>query len=213
MRKETLIFILVLILTLGFSGCGIIQRIQDEIDIANVFADFAPGFTGVLEGDDSLPKKAQDTLASQVSLKVEVGNDLNTSSSDVFISDNPFSVQFEIKNVSKDDFIVFLTATDRDEVLPELQDEWDKYDLLRSQDISNISIFADGTKLDEDTTFDRDTISDIRGIIDVGNNVATLQAQLEMDINEIPHSGYLKAGLRKSGDDWKIDSLKIVLNP
>ncbi len=213
MRKKPLIILFLIIFTLGISGCGIIQKIQDQIDIANSFADFAPGFSDVLEGSDDLPQNAQDSLASQVSMEIEIGPENNTSSSDISISEEDFSVHIKIENVSKSDFIVFLNATDRDEVPADLQDEWEKYDYLRSQDISNISIFADGTSLDDDISFDRDTISDIRGIIDVGNNVATLQAQLEMDINTVTYSGYLKADFIKSNDDWKIEALEMKLQP
>lgn len=213
MKTKLLVIIFLIIFTLSISGCGIIQKIQDQIDIANSFADFAPGFSDVLEGSDNLPHNAQDSLASQVSMEIEIGPENNNSSSDISISDEVFSVHIKIENVSKSDFITFLTATAKEDVPVALQDEWDEYDKLRSQDISNISIFADGTPLDEDISFDRDTINDIRGIIDVGNNIATLQAQLEMDINTVTYAGYLKAGFIKSNDDWKIEAIEIKLQP
>ncbi len=213
MRKKTLIFVSLIIFALGFSGCGIIQEIQDQIDIANSFADFAPGFSDVLEGENELPQKAQNVMASQLSMEIEIGPENNNTTSDIIISDEDFSVYIKIEDVSKDDFITFLTATEKGDVPTALQDDWEEYDKLRSQDISNISIFADGTPLDGDISFDRGTISDIRGIIDVGNNVATLQAQLEMDINDVTYSGYLKAGFIKVNEDWKIEAIEIKLQP
>lgn len=212
MQYRLVVLFLIPFLILTFSGCGIVQEIKDQVSIANTFADFATSFSGALSGENDFPQKAKDTLASSVSMEMNVGNeDVNTTIFGLDNNETPLSISFKIENVPRDDFITFLTAIHSDEVPEDLRDAWEEYNYLRSQNLENIIISANDTTFDEDTSFDTDTIRAIRAMIDVGKNTATLQVSVQMDINEIAYSGPLKIDLIKNGDEWKISNLELDL--
>lgn len=209
--KLRLILVLLCILAISMSGCDFLQKLMDQIEIANTFADFAPEFSDLLSGDrSSLSSTAKNALASTLSM--EIGIDSETSSAKWLIDVvPPFSTHIKITGVEKEDFLTFLTATDIEDVPEDLQEEWEKFDELRNQDISDVSIYANSTVFDDETSFDGDTIGVILEIITVSNNIGTLQAFMSMKINEYSYEGTFKAGLIKSGDDWFIDNLELNL--
>ncbi len=210
MKDRIIPVLLAALLIFSLSGCGIVQEIRDQVDIANTFADFAPGFSEVLEGAGVLSSKAADTLDSSVSMEIEV----NPPPEAALLDNNDYlEISISISGVSKEGFIAFLEAGSKESAPDELPDEWEEYDELRNAGISNIIVFANDTPFDEDTEFNSDTISAIRGMIDVNGNEGILQALLEMEIGELTYDGNLVVGFIKVDEDWKINSLNIELSP
>ncbi len=209
MKNRIIPVLLAALLIFSLAGCGIVQEIMDQVDIANTFADFAPGFSKVLEGAGVLSSKAAGTLDSTVSMGIEV----KPPEAALLENNDYLDISISISGISKEEFITFLEAGSKENAPEELQDEWEKYDELRNHGVSNITVYANDTPFDEDTEFDSDTISAIRGMIDVNGNEGTLQAILELDIGDKPYDGNLVVGFIKVDDVWKINSVDIELFP
>ena len=207
--KVSILLLGLLVFTL--TGCSTVREFVDQIEISNQFSKFAPEFAEVLENQGSFSSSAEGTLFSTVSLEMaieglpEAGGVLTQNEINYF--------SFKIENVSREKFIVFLTANEKEEVAEELQEKWEKYDYLRSQNLSNIEIYSEenGTKFDDDTSFDSGTIGQIREIINVKNNTAELTAYITMEINDDPYSGSISGGFIKN-EEWKINSLELNLS-
>jgi len=207
--KVSILLLGLLVFTL--TGCSTVREFVDQIEISNQFSKFAPEFAEVLENQGSFSSSAEGTLFSTVSLEMaieglpEAGGVLTQNETNYF--------SFKIENVSREEFIVFLTANEKEEVAQELQEKWEKYDYLRSQNLSNIEIYSEenGTKFDDDTSFDSGTIGQIREIINVKNNTAELTAYITMEINDDPYSGSISGGFIKN-EEWKINSLELNLS-
>ncbi len=210
MRSKIFIVVLSAIFIFSISGCGIVQQILDQIDIADTFGDFAPDFSDVLQGTGDLSNKAKEAVDSHVSMTIEVnppGEEDNLTTLD---NNDYLEITISISEVPKEEFFAFLEADNIEDVPAELQEEWEKYDYLRKEGISNIIVFANGIPFDEITEDDHDII---RGMIDVNGNEGTLQALLELDIGEIPYEGPLEVGFIKDGEEWLINSLNIIISP
>lgn len=208
--------LLLLMLTVIFvvSGCGLVQTLLDQIEVANTFASFAPEFGQILDGSsNSLSNKARETLADEVSLSFDISSELDPSKLATSLTVANYSGQFEITDVPVDDFITFLTAENSEDVPEYLQAEWLIYDDFRQQKIDNLTIYTNGTVFDGDLDeFDRDTFRAIRGIININNGFADLQALISVDINDQPYNGNIKVEFMELGEDtWVITKIALEL--
>ena len=210
------IILITFLVVLVISGCSSIREFIDQVEIGNSFSDFSSGFSNILTGDGNFTGKAKESLASQVSMEIDIGEEVEPSVAMVQDLEEPFNVYIEIEDVSKNDFILFITENDREvveeELDEELWDEWDKFQHLLAQEIDNLNISHNDTSFDEDTSFNKDTVDKIRKIINVKNNTADLTANLEMNINAIPYSGYIRCDFVKSSD-WLVSKITVSVQP